>query len=389
VITDFDSIQPEDLRAAGSMKWSLFPDTIGAFVAEMDFGTAPEVTAALHDIVDQGLFGYLPPWLAESVSVACAEWQAKQYGWAVPSSRVHPIADVIKGLEIAIEHYSRPGSPVIMPVPAYMPFLTVPTGLGRSIIQVPLAEEDGRYAFDLDALGRAFDEGGHLMVLCNPYNPVGRVFTPDELTAVSEVVAAHDGRVFSDEIHAPLIYPGARHVPYASLSEVAAGHTVTATSASKAWNLPGLKCAQMIISNDADAEVWEEFGPWVGHGTSNPGVVANAAAYTSGKPWLDKVVGYLDNNRKLLGELLAAELPMIKYTPPEGTYIGWLDCRDLDLGMNAADFFREKAGVTLTDGAACGAPGFARIIFATPAPVLTTAIRQMGRAVREHAPNAA
>jgi cystathionine beta-lyase len=380
---DFDQITADHLRALGSMKWSLFPDTIGAFVAEMDFGAAPPITAALHAMVDDGLFGYLPKRLSEALSVACAEWQAKSYGWAVDPADVHPIPDVIKGLEIAIEHYSRPDSPVIVPVPAYMPFLKVPTSMGREIIRLPLAERDGRYSFDLDQLGRAFDAGGHLLVLCNPYNPVGRVFTAEELTGISEVVAAHDGRVFSDEIHAPLVFPGGRHIPYASVNEAAASHTITATSASKAWNLPGLKCAQLIISNAADARAWEEFGQFAGHGTANPGVVANTAAYTSGRPWLDEVLGYLDRNRQLLGELLAEELPMIKYTPPEGTYIAWFDCRDLDLGgANPADFFRERAGVALTDGDACGAPGFVRMIFATPAPVLTAAIRQMGAAVR-------
>ncbi|GGL64693.1 aminotransferase [Microlunatus endophyticus] len=383
--TDFDTISAERLRDIGSMKWTLFPETIGAFVAEMDFGAAPAITAALHALVDDGLFGYLPKKLSEALSVAAAEWEAKSYGWQVDPSRVHPIPDVIKGLEIAIEHYSRPESPVIVPVPAYMPFLKVPTSLGRKIIQLPLAEDQGRYSFDLDGLARAFDEGGHLLVLCNPYNPVGRVFGIDELTAISDVVAEHGGRVFSDEIHAPLVYPGAKHVPYASVNEVAASHTVTAISASKAWNLPGLKCAQLIISNDADALAWEDFGQFAGHGTATPGVVANTAAYTSGRPWLDEVVGYLDNNRRLLGELLAEELPMIKYTPPEGTYIGWLDCRDLELGMNPADFFREHAGVALTDGEGCGAPGFVRMIFATPEPILTTAVRQMGAAVRDHA----
>lgn len=381
---DLDRITPEDLRALGSMKWTAFPDAIGAFVAEMDFGAAPAITAALHGMVDDNLFGYLPQRLSDELATATAEWESKAYGWRVDPSRVHPIPDVIKGLEVAIEHYSRPDSPVIVPVPAYMPFLLVPRTLGRKIIQVPLAEDNGRYSFDLDVLGRAFDEGGHLLVLCNPYNPVGRVFSTDELAAVSAVVDAHGGRVFSDEIHAPLVYPGGTHVPYASISETAANHTITAISASKAWNLPGLKCAQLIISNDADALAWEQFGFFASHGTANSGVVANIAAYTSGRPWLEDVLGYLDRNRQLLGELLAAELPMINYVPPEGTYIGWLDCRELDLGMPAADFFREHAGVALTDGAACGTPGFVRMIFATPAPILTTAVRQMGAAVRAH-----
>jgi cystathionine beta-lyase len=262
----------------------------------------------------------------------------------------------------------------------------VPPMHGREIIQVPMAEQDGRPTFDLPAIGRAFEAGGHLLVLCNPYNPLGRVFSREELAAVCEVVQEHDGRVFSDEIHSPLVYPGGRHVPYASISPAAAEHTLTATSASKAWNLPGLKCAQMIITNDADAAVWEQIGQFAGHGVSNPGVVANIAAYTEGGPWLAEVIDYLDGSRRLLADLLAEELPDVGYTMPEGTYIGWLDCRRLELEGSPADFFREHAGVALTDGAACGTPGFVRMIFATPQPILIDAVRRMGKAVRERAP---
>ncbi|QDP99048.1 aminotransferase class I/II-fold pyridoxal phosphate-dependent enzyme [Microlunatus elymi] len=350
----------------------------------MDFGAAPPITEALHRTVDDGLFGYLPDQLAASMSRACAGWQADAYGWQVDPGRIHPLPDVLKGLEIAIQHFSRPGSPVIMPVPAYMPFLLLPPALEREIIRVPLLEQDGRYGFDLDALGRAFEQGGDLVVLCNPYNPVGRVFSAEELTAFSEVVAAHGGQVFADEIHGPLVYPGARHIPYASISETAAGHTLTATAASKAWNLPGLKCAQLIINNDADAKIYAGISPFLTHGASNPGVVATIAAYTAGKPWLDSVVDYLDGNRRLLAELLADELPMINFTPPEGTYIGWLDCRDLGLESSPAEFFAEHAGVALTDGAACGTPGFARMIFATPRPILTEMVHRMADAVRTH-----
>ncbi|HEY9292499.1 MAG TPA: aminotransferase class I/II-fold pyridoxal phosphate-dependent enzyme [Microlunatus sp.] len=383
-VPDFDSISIEHLRRIGSVKWSAYPGRLGAFIAEMDLGAAPEITAALHRMVDDNLFGYLPDALAGSMSQACAQWQAERYGWQVDPGRIHPLPDVLKGLEIAIQHYSRPGSPVIMPVPAYMPFLMLPEALGREIIRVPLLEEDGRYSFDLEALGRAFERGGDLVVLCNPYNPVGRVFSAEELTAFSEVVGSYGGRVFADEIHGPLIYPGARHIPYASTSELAAGHTLTATAASKAWNLPGLKCAQLIINNDADAEAWSGLSPFVTHGASNAGAVATIAAYTEGKPWLDSVVDYLDGNRRTLAELIADELPMIKYTPPEGTYIGWLDCRDLGLESSPAEFFGEHAGVALTDGTACGAPGFVRMIFATPRPILTEMVQRMGHAVRSH-----
>jgi cysteine-S-conjugate beta-lyase len=378
----FDDVTVEELRAGGSLKWSLFPDAIGSFVAEMDFGTAPAVTKALHAAVDGAVFGYLPPALLQGMSEAYAAWSRDRYGWAVPPERVRPVADVLAGLAAAIEHFSRPGSPVLLPTPAYMPFLTLPPALGREVIEVPMARDGDRYVYDLDALDAGFREGGHLLVLCNPHNPIGRVLEPAEMTAVAEVVERHGGRVFSDEIHAPLVYPGHRHVPYASLDEVLAGHAVTATSASKAWNLPGLKCAQLVLSNAADADRWARVGLHAEHGASNLGVVANTAAYTAGAGWLADVLAYLDGNRRLLAELLATHLPGVRYTPPEGTYLAWLDCRELDLA-EPGPFFLERAGVALTDGLLCGAAGrgYVRLNVATPRPVLTRAVEQMGAAL--------
>src|SRR3712207_6926244 len=188
----------------------------------MDFGTAPAVTEALHAAVDAAALGYLPPALLRGMSEAYAAWSADRYGWTVPPERVRPVAGVLAGLAAAIELFSRPGSPVILPTPAYMPFLTLPPALGREVLQVPMARDGDRYVYDLDALDAAFRAGGHLLVLCDPHNPIGRVLEPAEMTAVAEVVDRHGGRVFSDEIHAPLVYPGHRHVPYASLGEVPA-----------------------------------------------------------------------------------------------------------------------------------------------------------------------
>lgn len=378
----FDDLTVTELRRRGGLKWSLFPEAIGSFVAEMDFGTAPAVTEALHAAVDTPVFGYLPPALLQGMSEAYAAWSADRYGWTVPPERVRPVADVLAGLAAAIEHFSRPGSPVVLPTPAYMPFLTLPPALGREVLQVPMARDGDRYVYDLDALDAAFRAGGHLLVLCNPHNPIGRVLEPAEMTAVAEVVERHGGRVFSDEIHAPLVYEGHRHVPYASLGEVPAGHAVSATSASKAWNLPGLKCAQLVLSNDADADLWARVGSHAEHGASTLGVVANTAAYTGGAGWLDDVLAYLDDNRRLLADLVAEHLPGVRYTPPEGTYLAWLDCRELDLPEPGA-FFLQRAGVALTDGLLCGVAGtgFARLNVATPRPVLEQTVERMGAAL--------
>src|SRR5689334_3088655 len=379
----FDDITIEQLRAAGGLKWSQYPEAIGSFVAEMDFGTAPPVLDAIRDAVDRGLFGYLPEALARRLGEAWAGFARERYGWEVPAERVRSLADVVAGLTSAIDFFSAPGAPVILPTPAYMPFLVVPPWMGRAVIEVPMARDGDRYVYDLDALDAAFAAGGDLLVLCNPHNPIGRVLRPDEMLAVAEVVEGHGGRVFSDEIHAPLVYDGHTHVPYASLTEATAAHTVTAVSASKAWNLPGLKCAQLVLSNDADAARWQEVGFMAEHGASNLGAVANIAAYESGGPWLAEVLDSLAGHRRLLGDLLAERLPEVGYEPPEGTYLAWLDCRRLDLGDHPAEVLLERAGVALTDGPACGraGAGFARLNLATPRPILEQKVARLADAL--------
>jgi len=382
--TPFDTVTEHALRAAGGLKWTRYADALGAFVAEMDFGTAPAVTRSLQETVERGRLGYLTPEEAADMARACAGWLARRYGWEVPPGWISPLADVVAGLQAAIERFSPPGTPVVLPTPAYMPFLTVPAALGRELIEVPLVERDGRMTYDLDGIAAAFDAGARLLVHVNPHNPLGRVFGAEEQLALADVVTAAGARVFSDEIHAPLVHPGAVHRPYASLSPETARHTVTATSTSKAWNVPGLKAAQLILSNAEDAEHWARVGVLYAHGASTPGVLAATAAYDHGAEWLDDVLGYLDGNRRFLADLLAEHLPDVRYTQPEGTYLAWLDCRRLQLDGPAGAFFLDRAGVALVDGPECGAPGagHARLNFATPRPVLATIVERMATAVR-------
>jgi cysteine-S-conjugate beta-lyase len=379
----FDAVAVEDLRARGWLKWAKAPDALGAWVAEMDFPCAEPVTAALRSAVDAGAFGYLPPAAAQALSRATADWQATTHGWQVPPESVHPVADVLAAFTLAIEHFSPPGSPVVLPTPAYMPFLTVPAVLGRRVVEVPMTTTDDGWSLDLDAIGRALAPAGGLVVLVNPHNPTGRVHPREELLALADVVDRHGGRVLADEIHASLVLPGAVHVPYASVSPAAAAHSVTATSASKAWNLPGLKCAQMIVTNPADAARWDRISVVAEHGASTLGVLASTAAYTAGRPWLDDVRDYLDGSRALLGALLSSHLPDVRWTPPQATYLAWLDCRGLALPEAPGDFFRRRAGVVVTDGRACGraGAGWARYTFATPRPLLERAVEQMAAAV--------
>ncbi|WP_375405396.1 MalY/PatB family protein [uncultured Amnibacterium sp.] len=378
----FETPDIAELRARGGMKWAAFPEAIGAFVAEMDFGLAPAIRRTLHEQVDLARTGYLPRAASDALADATVAWCADRFDWAIRPDRVKPVADVLAGLDLVLRRYSDPTRPVIVSTPAYMPFLKIPELMGRPIIEVPSIAVDGRSELDLAGVAAAFAAGADTFVLCNPWNPVGRVLTREELVALSEVVDGFGGRVFADEIHAPLVFGQHRHIPYASVNAVAANHTITAVSASKAFNLPGLKCAQLILSNDADAERYGSVAGLASHGASGLGVAATTAAYRESGEWLDAVRGYLDVSRRRLGLLLDERLPQVGYRMPEGSYIGWLDLRALDLGELPADVILERAGVALTDGAACGEAGrgFARIILATPQPVLDEIVDRLARA---------
>ena len=382
----FDHLTAEVLRARGSLKWST-PAEIAAWVAESDFGLAPPIARALHDAVDAGLTGYLPPGLRQELGQACTQWYRERYGWTVAPGWVHPVGDVLEALRTAVAHFSRPDAPVVVPTPAYMPFLSAPLVWGRRVIQVPMTPgTDGAPTLDLAAVESAFAGGADLFVLTNPHNPTGRVHTRAELLALAEVVERHGARVFADEIHAPLVHPGSVHVPYASLSSRTAAHTVTATSASKAWNVPGLKCAQVLLSNEADAARWEPMDHALTAGASTFGALATGAAYTQGGPWLDEVIAYLDGNRHAFAETVAQHGPHLGHRRPEGTYLAWLDARDAPAWPTVdgssdrlGRWLLEHAGVAVVDGALCGEAGrgFVRVNLAMPRALVIEAARRV------------
>ncbi|GAA4814683.1 MalY/PatB family protein [Tomitella cavernea] len=382
---ELDAITLDDLRAAGTTKWVREDGAIGAFVAEMDFGVAPAITAALHREVDRGSFAYLPQRYVTGMQSSVARYLHGACGWDVDPVRVHQMPDVVAAYRAAIRYFSRPGSKVIVPTPAYMPFLSVPPDEGREVIEVPMLRDGGdrHFADDLAAIERAFDDDGGLLVLCNPHNPTGRVFTRDELQAIEELVARKGGRVFSDEIWMPLVFGDHRHIPYASIGSAAAGHSVTATAASKAFNIPGLKCAQLITSNDADEALWQRVGFMPMHGSANLGLVATTAAFDSGAPWLVDVRAYLERNLQALAEFLVERLPHVGFRPPEGTYVAWLDLSAYRLDGPPAEFLLEHAGVACTEGTDCGVAGagHVRFIFAMPRPVMLDALDRIAKAL--------
>jgi cystathionine beta-lyase len=379
----FEHVELERLHQRRTVKWSLYgPEVLAAWVAEMDFDVAPPITAALHRAVDREDFGYVEADLSE-LTTACAEALEDLHEWTVSPARIFPVADVLAGMTAALELFSPAGAPVVVPTPAYPPFFEVVELTGRPAVAAPmLRDERSRWTLDLDLIDAALTAGARTILLCSPHNPTGRVFTQDELAALAEVVDRHGARVVADEVHAPLVLAGAHHMPYASVSEAAAQHTITLRSASKAWNLAGLKCAQVVASNHEDAATWRRLPVFAVGGPTPLGVAASVAAYREAGEWRQGLVAHLDRQRVRLRELLDAHLPAARLTWPEATFLSWIDCSELGLDDPAAHFLHH-GGVALSDGPpfGVGSEQFVRLNFATSSALLERIVERMGAAL--------
>ncbi len=367
-----------DLRECWSVKWTLPPEgVLPAWVAEMDVRPCPAVHAAVRAAVERGTFGYPPFDALTDVRQVFAAFAADRYGWQVDPALVVSTGDVMAGIRFVLETLCEP-APVVVPVPSYPPLLHVVPLTGRQLVTVP-ALDSGRL-LDVGAIEAAFADGARTLLLSNPHNPLGRAWTTAELEALRDAAERHGARVISDEIHAPLVLPGATHVPYASV-EGTARHVTTVTSASKAFNVPGLKCAQIVTGTPADAATLAGVHFVANHGVSPLGLVATRAAYAEGGPWLDAVVAALADRRADLAKLLDERLPAVSWTPPEATYLAWLD---LSATGHADPVARalEAGGVMLSKGPDFG-PGnelATRLAFATSAERLERIVDGLARA---------
>lgn len=379
----FDALTTDQLRARRTIKWNHFePDVLPLWIAEMDFPTAPAVLDGVRACVADEEFGY-PALGSDALPLAAARWCEQRYGWRARPEWVRTVPDVLKGMEVVIGFLTRHESPVVLPVPAYMPFFDLLQVCGRQRVEIPMVQQDsGRYLMDLDALDAAFAAGAGSLILCNPNNPLGTAFTAEELRAIIDIAARHGARVIADEIHAPLVYDRP-HVPAASVSETAADTVVTLMSASKGWNLPGLMCAQVMLSNQRDADAWDTINMLHTMGASTVGIRANIAAYTGGADWLDRLVVYLRANRDHLCRALPEAAPGLRVGNPEATYLAWVDFRALGLPAEPADYLLANARVALSPGIPFGGGhGFARLNFGTTRAILDRAIEAMGGALK-------
>ncbi|GAB1690631.1 MalY/PatB family protein [Krasilnikovia sp. M28-CT-15] len=372
-----------ELRGRRSAKWRTYPpDVLPLTVAEMDFGLAPPVAEVLREAVDSSDTGYAAP--DSTVGTALAGFAARRWGWTVDPGAVTAVPDVGVGVVEVLRTLARPGDAVVVSPPVYPPFFDWVPEAGARTHEVPLARDaDGGYRLDLPALERAFATGPAAYVLCNPHNPVGRVHTPDELAALVRLARIHRVPIISDEIHAPLVLPGAAFTPLLSVPG-AAEAAVSVVSASKAFNLAGLKCAAVVTASPVTAGLVRRFPPDARWRTGHFGVLATVAAYTAGDRWLDRLLATLDARRAQLGKLLAERLPKVRWRPPEATYLAWLDCAALGEGDAPRELFLARGRIALEPGMRFGAPGagHVRLNFGTSAEILDEATARMAGAVR-------
>ncbi|MET4385383.1 cystathionine beta-lyase [Bradyrhizobium sp. F1.4.3] len=379
------------LRARRNAKWNQYDsDVLPAFVADMDFSVAAPIQAAIERIVRDGDYGYPLRDGQKSdrlVAAAFANRMKSRYGWELSPDLVLPLADLVQGTYAPILAFSDPGDSVVLQVPNYPPFRDAISTTERRLLTLPMRDNGSRHVFDIDELAALVDQRTRIFVLCNPQNPTGRVFSRDELLSLARFVIDHDLIVISDEIHSDLVYPGYQHIPFASLGPDIAARTVTLNSATKSFNIPGLRCAVIAFGSDDLRKRFHNRIPLRLTGQANViGADATVAAWTEGQPWLDAVMDHLHKARNRVVDVLAAEVPEIRFHAPEATYLAWLDCRELRLSAAAFQFFLNKARLGFSAGETFdpGCSQFVRLNFATSMPILDQILDRIVGAARQN-----
>lgn len=372
--------QLDDLRRRKGRKWATYgADVLPLWIADMDLPVAEPVRRVLEEHARTSDVGYAfyPEW--EEMRRVFAERARTRWNWEVDPARVAVILNLLQGMDCAVTVLSEPGEGVVVQTPIYPPFLGIVEVNRRRLVANPLRRRDSRWEMDLADLVRKLDDQCRLLLFCNPHNPTGRVFERQELEALAEIVLEHDLLVVADEIWADLVYPGHRHLPFATLGPELERRTVTLTSATKAFNLAGLPCAVAVFGS---GELLARFRTLSSYRLGHPGIVdvcATLAAWREGDSWLAEVTAYLDGNRHLLADFLGERLPGVELALPEATYLAWLDFRRLHLPDEPAPFVLERSRVALSDGRDFGAvgSGFARLNFATSREVLELALERI------------
>ena len=381
---NFD-ILPER-RQSESIKWRLFEeDVLPMWVADMDFYSPPEVTRALQQRVQHGLFGYggIIPQLME----VTAGWIGDHYSWKVEPDDLLLLPGVVTGFNLASRTAAQPGEAVIIQTPVYPPFLNVCQNqqLFQQQMELTWDSQNQTYSIDFDIFNSIIDNKSKVFLLCNPHNPTGRVFQKNELEKIGELCLRNGIMICSDEIHCDLVFSSSRHIPIASLSPELEMNSITLIAPSKTFNIPGLDCSFAIIKNPEIRKKFNQAKCGLVGGVNILGQVAGYTSYKYGSGWLSELLVYLEGNRDYLMAFLKNELPQIRVPKPEGTYLGWLDCKELKLNAKPCEFFLDEARLGLMDGTTFGPGGenFVRLNFGCPRYLLIEGLKRMKTAIEK------
>ncbi|MFP7492170.1 PatB family C-S lyase [Terribacillus saccharophilus] len=385
---DFELVH--DRRNTRSVKWDNLKELYGGedvlpmWVADMDFQSPQAVIHALKDRAEHGIYGYTITDAA--ISKAVSRWVEKRHGWRIKPSFLLYSPGVVTSLHMAVQTFTEPGDKVVIQTPVYTPFYNVVKAHDRTLVENPLLFEDGTYRMDFAHLEKCFQDGAKAMILCNPHNPVGRVWTIEELKQLADLCVSYDVLLLSDEIHADLIHEGYTHIPIASLSEEISQRTITFLSPSKTFNLAGLQVSYAVVEQEGmRKQLQETFSKQGFYMLNTMAVAALEAAYNDGEEWLQGLLDILAVNKKLAEEALA-DNPYISVSPLEGTYLMWLDCRNLNLDQkDLMEFFAKKAKLGFNDGIQFGeaGKGFVRMNIACPPETMREALKRLTDSLKE------
>lgn len=372
-----------DRRHSDSVKWNRYGENVlPMWIADMDFKVAEPIIHALHDRVDHGVFGYpVKPLQLREIIVNRLR---RLYNWRVSPNAVVFLPGVVPGFNLVCHALTSPGDGVLMQTPVYPPILSAPAHAHLARDEMELTRQpDGHYTIDFDRFEVAITPRTRIFILCNPHNPVGRVFQQGELEQMAKICLRNNIIICSDEIHCELLFPEHRHVPIASLSPEIADHTITLIAPNKTFNIAGLRFSAAIVSNPRLREKLETTKKGLIPSVGIMGYVAALAAYRFGQPWLDNLLDYLRGNRDFLIQYVTTQLPNITIRSPEGTFLGWLNCRKANLPGSPHEFFLNKAKVALNDGSTFGqgGEGFVRLNFACPRQMLAEGLNRMRQAL--------
>jgi cysteine-S-conjugate beta-lyase len=387
---DFDKLH--DRRQTGSIKWDFNQkifgreDILPLWVADMDFPAPNAVVEALVNRAKHGIYGYTDG--MEGYYDALIDWMKERHGWSIELEWLVFSPGIVPALNELVRAFTKPGEKILLQSPVYHPFFHAIRNHGREVVNNQLILTRGRYMIDFKDLEEKFATGVKMMIFCSPHNPVGRVWSREELEELGRLCLTYDVLVVSDEIHSDLIYEGHQHIPFASLSNELASHSIVCTAPSKTFNLAGLQTSNLIIPNHDYREIYKSSVSLTGiHHPNVFGITALESAYRHGREWLDQLMLYLKGNVEFLTSFIERELPQIGVVQPEGTYLVWLDFRSLGLEpKDLQEFLVHKAGVGLNAGYGFGpgGEGFERINLGCPRSVLEEGLERIKTAIHEY-----